>query len=271
VYIYAIRNVCKSLGFEFKSWAERYHVYSTMMGLKRMFGAETVQKLAVTPHMLLQFVCFMGASSFNMVMLWGAFLVAFFGLFRKDNITVGKASAFNPRANLTLGDFLDDGGDVIWVKVQHSKVIQFRERFHWVPLVSIPGHPLCPVMAVRKVLALHEQLGSSPDVPMFLWRRGLGNKVGPMTHSIFVGEFKRLVARCGYDWRQYAGHSFRRGGATFCFNLKVCPDLIKMLGDWKSDAYLLYDETTEARRLELPRAMVQAISDGILHHGKRMV
>ena len=271
VYLYAIRAFVKEQGYEFKPWRERYAVYSTVMGLKRLFGDETSQKLAVTPELLLNFCCFINPSDFCGVMLWGSFLVAFFGLFRKDNITVGKASAFNPRANLTVGDFTDDGEDVIWVRVNHSKVIQFGQRSHWVPLVAMEDHPLCPVSAVRKVLALHASMGSSPDAPMFLWRRGNSRKVSPMTHSVFVGEFKSLVTRVGLDWKAYAGHSFRRGGATYCFNLGVCPDLIKMLGDWKSDAYLLYDETTVARRLELPRAMVEAISNGILHHGPRLV
>jgi integrase len=105
---------------------------------------------------------------------------------------------------------------------------------------------------------------------MFLWK--VGNKISPMTHTVFVGAFKRLVKLCGLDWAKYSGHSFRRGGATYCFNLGVSPELIKLLGDWKSDAYLLYDQTTDRRRLELPRAMAQAISEGVLHHGpSRMV
>ena len=271
VYVYGIRAFVLQRGFDFKPWSERYPVFSTMMGLKRMFGDERVQKLAVTPKLLLQFCLFIPFQSFNGVMIWGAFMTAFFGLFRKDNVTTGKAAAFNPRANLTVGDFLDDGGDVVWIRVKHSKTIQFRQRFHWVPLTCMVDHPLCPVRSVRRVLALHAAMGSPPTAPMFMWRRGGTSSVGPMVHSVFVHEFRCLVARCGLDWKQYSGHSFRRGGATYCFNLGVCPDLIKMLGDWKSDAYLLYDETTEARRLELPRAMAKAIADGILHHGKRLV
>ena len=92
-----------------------------------------------------------------------------------------------------------------------------------------------------------------------------------MTHSAFVIGFKNLVAKCGLNWTLYSGHSFRRGGATYCFNLGVDPNLIKMLGDWKSNAYLLYEETTEARRLQLPGAMAQAIQQGVLDHGPRLV
>ncbi len=74
-------------------------------------------------------------------MMWGAMLVAFFGLFRKDNITVGKVDAFNPRAHLTVGDFTLRSDGSIWVKVKHSKTIQY-ERYHWVPLEPMGDHPL---------------------------------------------------------------------------------------------------------------------------------
>ena len=268
VYLYAIRAWVLSRGHPWKPWTEQYQVYGAMQGLKRLFGHQVVPKLAVTPALLLQFVAFLQISEFNDLMMLGAMLVAFFGLFRKDNITVGKPEAFNPRANLTVGDFeVDHAQGIVWVRVKHSKVIQFRERFHWIPLVRMAGHPLCPFSIVCALLEMHRRIGSSPDSPMFLWK--VGKKVSPMTHAVFVKAFKRLVKMSGLDWTKYSGHSFRRGGATYCFNLGVCPELIKLLGDWKSDAYLLYDQTTDRRRLELPRAMMQAIQSGVLHHGAR--
>ena len=38
--------------------------------------------------------------------------------------------------------------------------------------------------------------------------------------------------------------------------------LMKLFGDWKSNAYLLYEQVSQARRLELPEAMKQAILSG---------
>jgi len=267
VYLYAIRAYVMAVGLEFRPWPSRYPVYSAMMGLKRICGDAVTRKLAVTPKMLLQFVAVMNMHLFNDVMMWAAMLVAFFGLFRKDNITVGKAGAFNPRANLTVGDIQCRADGSIWVRVAHSKTIQFQERCHLVPLVAMPGHPLCPVAAVKKVLALHVALGSGPQTALFLWKTPGARAVRPMTHGVFVTGFKQLVKLLGLDWTKFSGHSFRRGGATFCFNLGVDPNLIKMLGDWKSDAYLLYEETTETRRTALPEAMARAISAGILDHG----
>ena len=226
------------------------------------------RKLAVTPALLLSMLSHLQMNTFNGVMLWGAMLVAFFGLFRKDNITVGKASAFNPRANLTVGDFVLRQ-EVLWVRVKHSKVIQYNQRFHWVPLLPLAGNALCPVAAVVNVLKLHTKMGHTVDTPMFMWQSN--ESFSPMTHDMFVRSFKLLVKACGLNWSEYAGHSFRRGGATFCFNLGVNSELIKLLGDWKSDVYLLYEETTIARRLQLPSAMSAAIMNGCLDHGPRLV
>jgi integrase len=191
--------------------------------------------------------------------------VAFFGLFRKDNITVGKPNAFNPRAHLTVSDFMVKDGE-LWVRVGHSKTNQFQKRCHWVPLVRMPGHLLCPIAAVMRAMAVHPTKQDYDS--MFCWRAGAQTR--PMTHSNFVGGFKALVRALGLDWSKFSGHSFRRGGATYCFNLGVDDTLIKLLGDWSSDAYLLYDETTKERRLELPRAMAAAILGGKLTAGARL-
>ena len=40
----------------------------------------------------------------------------------------------------------------------------------------------------------------------------------------------------GYDPAKYAGHSFRRGGVSYAFQVGVPLELIKITGDWKSNA-----------------------------------
>ena len=43
----------------------------------------------------------------------------------------------------------------------------------------------------------------------------------------------------GLPDKDYAGQSFRRGGASYAFQAGIPIELIKILGDWKSDAVLL--------------------------------
>ena len=253
-YLFGVREWVLRQGYDFASWSLRYPVFRAMMGIKRILGDGTKQKMAVTPELLLSIYRCLDFDQENDVWLWAAMLVAFYGMFRKDNITVGKVTSFNPRANLCRGDFVWHR-DQLWVRVKHSKVIQFFQREHWVPLLTVAGSPLCPLRAVTRAFALAPNAQS--DAPAFLFV--IGGRRGPMTHTMFVKAFKAVCARAGVDATQYAGHSFRRGGATFAFRLSADHSLIKMLGDWRSDAYLLYEQTTNARRLALPKMMADGV------------
>lgn len=60
----------------------------------------------------------------------------------------------------------------------------------------------------------------------------------------------------------YSIHSFRRGAATFSFDLGLDPLLIKAQGGWKSDAYLEYISLPLKSRKKLGEALAQAVLDG---------
>eukprot|EP00854_Cymbomonas_tetramitiformis_P013571 gene13571-biopygen13957 len=67
--------------------------------------------------------------------LWAAILMGFYGLFRKDNLTVGKSQAWNARGALVREDVLfAEAGDVVWIRVRHSKTIHPGEA-------TPPGEP----------------------------------------------------------------------------------------------------------------------------------
>lgn len=80
-----------------------------------------------------------------------------------------------------------------------------------------------------------------------------------LTHRAFVAQFKAHLPYLGYDPSQYAGHSFRRGGATFAFQCGAPPAQIKEQGDWKSSAYLLYLEFDDTARAQVAGLMARAI------------
>ena len=69
-----------------------------------------------------------------------------------------------------------------------------------------------------------------------------------------------LLAQCGLPPELYSGHSFRRGGATFLFNLGADPITIKFCGDWLSDSYLNYVSVDLSSRLAAQTMIVSAIN-----------
>ena len=61
-----------------------------------------------------------------------------------------------------------------------------------------------------------------------------------LTYRLFLVRLRECLSMLGYSPSSYAGHSFRRGGASFAFESGIPIELIKMLGDWKSNSVLLY-------------------------------
>lgn len=67
-----------------------------------------------------------------------------------------------------------------------------------------------------------------------------GPALQPLTSSAFSTSLKQLISHIGIDTRHYSPHSFRRGGATFAYQSGVPEHLVKLQGDWRSDAYQTY-------------------------------
>jgi len=63
----------------------------------------------------------------------------------------------------------------------------------------------------------------------------------------------------GADSTRFPLHSFRRRGATFTFECGILAELIKLQGDWKSDAYFVYLETSDPQK----RAAVVAMAENL--------
>ena len=60
------------------------------------------------------------------------------------------------------------------------------------------------------------------------------------TYNMFISKLRDHLTTMGIDPQSYAGHSFRRGGASFAYQSGVPVELIKALGDWRSDTILIY-------------------------------
>jgi len=159
---------------------------------------------------------------------------------------MAKPDAFNLNNNLTRGDFAMESANqiskVMWVSIRHSKTNQFNEYVHYVPLIPIPGSHMCPVEAVTKALSLARH--KKPKDPAFCYPS--------LPRS---SKFKILAGKIGLNPDKVSGHSFRRGGATFAFGLTNNHSLIKYVGDWLSDCYLIYNEMDSEQMKLLPTLM----------------
>ena len=85
--------------------------------------------------------------------------------------------------------------------------------------------------------------------------------MAPLTHRLFVETLRFCLGKIGVNPSEFSGHSFRRGGATFAHRMGVSPLLIKLMGDWSSDAHMAYiNHATPADLARLPQALSKAIA-----------
>jgi hypothetical protein len=85
-------------------------------------------------------------------------------------------------------------------------------------------------------------------------------KLLPLTFAVFDKLLKTTLSSANYDPILFSGHSFRRGGATWAFSCGFTSDAIKLLGDWKSDSFLLYIHLSFNTRLTLAQKFAYSLA-----------
>eukprot|EP00775_Hariotina_reticulata_P015413 gene15413-biopygen17214 len=235
-----------------------------LSGLRRLAKPVT-RKLPVTPYVMLAVLRCLDLSSSWEVMVFTAMLVAFGAFLRKANVCAASRSLSHVHRSLLRSDVVVDLQQYcLYVTLRFMKNAQFQEAVHTVVVAGCKGHPLDPVYWWCEYVS---RVPAPPGAAAF------GSLVDgiyvPLVHSEFVSWVKRLVSRAGFDSRQYSGHSFRRGAASFSFLVGLPEFLIKELGAWRSQVYQVYLDLTLSQKLSVHASWFDAMGRGQL--GRELV
>ena len=149
--------------------------------------------------------------------------------------------------------------------VKHTKTIQFQQRtLRYLMTRLDPGDVCCPT--TQLAIYMCATPGLQPDEPLFQARE-VHEPTGtvfyrPLRYDTFLAKFKSLIRALGLDPDAYAGHSFRRGGATFARDAGLGDELIMAMGDWygrRSDAWLAYISATQRLRVQAADLLARAV------------
>ena len=114
---------------------------------------------------------------------------------RVANIVPPSLRQFDPRRHhqrhLTRGDVALTAHALL-VTFKCTKTIQFGERLLLIPLLRIPGSPLCPVTAYRRMIEL---VPARRSCPVFLLPGPSG--IVPLTKGSFVSQFRACLSAMG--------------------------------------------------------------------------
>ena len=166
----------------------------------------------------------------------GLCLVTFFGMFCKSHLLINKAGSFDLGKQLMKADSSLFPG-VILVRLCWSKTIQFREKVVRIPVRAAPGSTFYPVSAISRAFSFTSH--ASPASQAFQWLHS-SLHIRPFTYGLFMAKLRTCLTQCGLSGMDFGSHSLRCKGASLAFQAGVPLEIIKILGDWKSNAILLY-------------------------------
>ncbi|XP_048253959.1 uncharacterized protein LOC125381453 [Haliotis rufescens] len=169
-----------------------------------------------------------------------SFLVSLCGVFftflRKSTLLPSNVENQSPNKQLCIRD-VTWYSDKVLLTIRHSKTIQFGFWILQVPLCNMACSLLCPVSALQSLRQVQSMIPVTCHVFSFWPKVGL------------------TVSACGLSPQDYSGHSFRTGGCTFALNIGMPQVLIKLLGDWKSNAFERYITIEKDLHCKFARAL----------------
>ena len=261
--------------------SERPIVKAHLTAAKRILGDFSKKKEPMTPELMYHIFLKLGGSHLilndtSKLVVWTSFVIAFWSFLRKSNLLASTAnfkSAFSDAHVLRRRDaqyvFCTDGLRILSLVL--SVTLEKNEQFgsagpRQIPLPALPaGHPasfMCPVLWSREML---RRIPLDSAAPLFSFpARGTQNKSfgHPFTHTYFESQLKQILLSLGIDdlpVNDYSGHSFRRGAASFAFNKGIPPELIKLQGHWKSEAYQIYSIASLETKAITGKKMMDAL------------
>ena len=162
------------------------------------------------------------------------FLTSFFSFLRISNLVPHSLSTFNPLEQLARADifFAPPGAHIL---IKWSKTLQSRNAVKIIKIPALGKSPLCPVRALKVILAITPGSDNSP-----LFQVKLKTKWFPLTDSRLRKNLALILSKIGLANANITFHSFRRSGATLAFNSSVPLQDIQSHGTWTSDCVWSY-------------------------------
>lgn len=229
----------------------RHRLYQdTRTGLENYYGDQNVAspKRAITMDDLRAFHSILDLRYFENARDWCACLLAFFGLLR-------------------IGEYMNSG-----LRFSHVQLTPYgldvtvpfskTSRLPATVTLATRSDELCPVRAFTTYVTFFPALGlpCNPHSPLFIARLRDRTVIVSMSEADFIDRLRSFIAASfpERDTKRYAGHSFRRGGATALQLAGVPPSVIQRQGRWSSETFRRYidSDSNPAVRLIATRALL---------------
>ena len=200
------------------------------------------------PFKLLEQLCALSATWGNVGLVFSCLLATtFFAMARLSSMVPPQGTPFDRTRFPTTRD-VKISSDRVLLKIKWAKAHQAVEDAFWVPLLAARGSAACPVMNLRRLLALKGEERS--HTPLFAIGAGGGDR-GTCSFSFTTQRAREWLRNSlqlvGQGEGGFTFHSLRRGACSRAFLRGASLSDLQGLGGWKSSSVSLYVPALAAR------------------------
>ena len=254
-YQSGVRTCQALLGFEIPSTQEK-QMQLFMQGIKRILVHEVRQAEPITPQTLLKLSAVVDYTDHIEMVAWVATLLGFTMFLRKSNLVPDTMDTFQQDHQFTRADVNMTGPlSAMMFNLRWTKTIQFKQKVLRLPVLPIDNKRICPVIWMHYMI---NTIPAEPQDPAFtIWYKG---KKTALSANQLLNRLRKWLKLVKEPQDLYTLHSLRRGGATFAFQSNMEHNMIKLLGDWASDAYKRYCDVSMEKRFDSMETFVAALN-----------
>ena len=254
-YMSGVRTCLALLGLQIPE-ANDKQIKMFTTGLKRTMPHAVKQVEPVTPQLLVRLSKVVNFKDQVKLVSWTGLLLGFYLFLHKSNLVPDTMDTFDGEHQFRRSDINLLGPDkAMMIEIRWSKTIQFKQKILRLPVLPATNKAVCPVFWVHYMV---HKIPVLPDQPALAIVSA--NKVQALSANQLIYRFRKWLILIGADPMQYSLHSLHRGGATFAYQADIEADMIKLLGDWASDAYKRYIDVSMDKQYDSMKTFVQALN-----------
>lgn len=258
-YLSGVKHMHVVLGYEFP-YSSNLVLKLVFRGIERLHPHVPQRAPPILPEHLLAISCILDWHDLSQVTTFTIALFLFLTLSRLGNILPSSHSKFSRKLHLCFSDVSVSSFGLL-IKFRHTKTIQLGKRQLLVPVLRVNGSRLCLTSSFEHMLNLFHINNIFPGPKSSPFLHIHNRKLVSVTKQSFITQFRSLLQTAGVaNSSQYRGHSFRRGGASHAFRAGLPCEIIKVYGDWKSEAYQVYLDISLETKLSYALCISSALS-----------
>lgn len=239
-YTSALNSLHKFYGFEI-DFRNYYLIKLVAKGLKSMDEEGSSARVPFTIQQVDLMYVRSDQNYFNET-CWLAVIIWVRTLLRKSNVLPSKVD--DP--HIILRRDVEFFPDFVVFSIYSSKTRSRNEEPLRIPIKRINNSKFC---VYSRLLSHFGQTSGSPDSPLLLKHTSRG--ITPLMYIDVLNYLKKGALSIGIDPKRVGLHSLRKTGAMHLYAIGIPLNDIRLIGDWKSMAVLIYLSAPFPRLLDV--------------------